>query len=53
MHIESSTNRTDYDDFVEIWYDDINKVYKIGIRGISESNFYHKSGVSTAIIFYI
>lgn len=54
VHIESNTNgSTDYDDFVEIWYNENNKIYYIGIRGLSENKYYHKSDVSTAIIFYI
>ncbi len=55
IHIEDSKNSSpNYYDYVEIWYDDIDKSYKIGIRGLSISQgIIYKSLVRTAIIFYI
>lgn len=60
IHIESNTyGRTDYDDFVEIWYDEEAKYYSLNVRGFDitagDNNFkyHHYSDTCRIIIFYI
>lgn len=60
IHIESNTyGRTDYDDFVEIWYDEDDKCYAINVRGldittdINKFTYHHYSKISRILIFYI
>ncbi len=60
IHIESDAyGRTDYDEFVEIWYDeDVNR-YLINIRGldiVTDTNkfiYHHYSEIKRIPIFYI
>jgi len=58
-HIESDKyGKTEYDDFVEIWYDEYGKYYAINVRGfeVSSNNtfiYHHYSDTHRIIIFYI
>ena len=58
IHIESDKyGRTEYDDIVEIWYDEDEKYYAINVRGLKISNniftYYHYSDIHRIIIYYI